>query len=40
MTLQQLRYIIEIAQSGSFSLAAQRLFITQPSLSKSVADLE
>ena len=40
MTLQQLRYIIEIAQSGSISLAAQRLFITQPSLSKSVADLE
>lgn len=37
---QQLRYIIEIAQSGSISLAAQRLFITQPSLSKSVADLE
>ena len=40
MTLQQLRYIIEIAQSGSISLAAQRLYITQPSLSKSVADLE
>ena len=40
MTLQQLRYIIEIAQSGSISLAAQRLFITQPSLSASIKELE
>lgn len=40
MTLQQLRYIIQIVQSGSISMAAQKLYITQPSLSKSVADLE
>lgn len=40
MTLQQLRYVIQIAQSGSISMAAQKLFITQPSLSKAVADLE
>ncbi len=40
MTLQQLRYIMQIVQSGSISTAAQKLFITQPSLSKSVADLE
>ncbi len=40
MTLQQLRYIMQIVQSGSISMAAQKLFITQPSLSKSVADLE
>ncbi len=40
MTLQQLRYIMQILQSGSISMAAQKLFITQPSLSKSVADLE
>lgn len=40
MTLQQLRYIIQVAQSGSISMAAQKLFITQPSLSKAVSDLE
>ncbi|MDO4285593.1 MAG: LysR family transcriptional regulator [Eubacteriales bacterium] len=40
MTLQQLRYIIEIVESGSISTAAQRLFISQPSLSKAVAELE
>lgn len=40
MTLQQLKYIIQIVQSGSISTAAQKLFITQPSLSKSVAELE
>ncbi len=40
MTLQQLKYIIEIAETGSITMAAQRLFIAQPSLSKSVAELE
>lgn len=40
MTIQQLKYVIEIAESGSISTAAGRLFITQPSLSKSVAELE
>ena len=40
MTLQQLKYIIEIAETGSITQAAERLFIAQPSLSKSVAELE
>ncbi|MCU6763468.1 Cys regulon transcriptional activator [uncultured Roseburia sp.] len=40
MTLQQLKYVIQIVQSGSISGAAQKLFITQPSLSKAVTDLE
>lgn len=40
MTLQQLKYIIQIVQCGSITMAAQRLFITQPSLSKAVSDLE
>ena len=40
MTLQQLRYIITIVETGSITTAAQRLFIAQPSLSKSVAELE
>lgn len=40
MTLQQLKYIITIAECGSITTAAGRLFIAQPSLSKSVAELE
>lgn len=40
MTFQQLKYIITIAECGSITSAAQKLFITQPSLSKAVADLE
>ena len=40
MTLQQLNYIIEIADTGSISRAAENLFVTQPSISKSVAELE
>ena len=40
MTLQQLKYIIEIVNSGSMSEAAKRLFISQPSLSNSVKELE
>ena len=40
MTLQQLRYVIQIVESGSFNSAAKALFISQPSLSKSIHDLE
>ena len=40
MTLQQLKYIITIAETSSITTAAQRLFIAQPSLSKAVAELE
>ena len=40
MTIQQLKYIVEIAETGSITMASQRLFIAQPSLSKSVAELE
>lgn len=40
MTLQQLRYAITIAQSKSMNEAAQSLFISQPSLSSSIRDLE
>lgn len=40
MTLQQLRYIITIAESGTLSEASRRLFISQPSLSQSLKDLE
>ncbi len=40
MTLQQLKYIIQIVESGSISTASAKLFITQPSLSKAVSELE
>ena len=40
MTLNQLKYIIEVADTGSMTTAANNLFIAQPSLSKAVAELE
>lgn len=40
MTIQKLRYIIEIVSCGSINEAAKRLFITQPSLSAAVRELE
>ncbi|MFC0332207.1 LysR family transcriptional regulator [Paenibacillus sepulcri] len=40
MTLQQLRYVIEVANRGSMNEAAKRLFISQPSLSNAIKELE
>lgn len=40
MTLQQLIYVVEITQSGSISEAAKKLFVSQPSLSNALLDLE
>lgn len=40
MTLQQLKYVIAVAEKGSVSEAAKTLFISQPSLSSSIRDLE
>ncbi len=40
MTLQQLKYIVAIAESGSITKAATKLMIAQPSLSKALSDLE
>ncbi|QYR19131.1 LysR family transcriptional regulator [Paenibacillus sp. sptzw28] len=40
MTLQQLKYVIEVAVRGSINEAAKRLFISQPSLSNAIKDLE
>lgn len=40
MTLQQLKYVIAIAENGSISSAAAKLLIAQPSLSKAISELE
>ena len=40
MTLQQLRYVIEVADKGSITEAAKSLFIAQPSLSAAIHELE
>jgi LysR family transcriptional regulator, nitrogen assimilation regulatory protein len=40
MTLKQLRYLIAIAEAGSFSAAARRAYIAQPALSRQIGLLE
>lgn len=40
MTLQQLRYIITVAETGTMTEAANALFISQPSLSNAIHELE
>lgn len=40
MTLVQLRHLISLAESGSFSKSAQALHLTQPALSRSIRALE
>ena len=40
MTLTQLRYIITVAESKSMNKAAKKLFISQPSLSSAIKELE
>lgn len=40
MTLQQLKYVIEVSRCRSISKAAQNLFISQPSLSNAIKELE
>ncbi|SHJ31704.1 LysR family transcriptional regulator [Hespellia stercorisuis] len=40
MTLQQLKYIVTVAECGTISEAAKRLFISQPSLTNAIKDIE
>nr|WP_310784222.1 hydrogen peroxide-inducible genes activator [uncultured Alistipes sp.] len=40
MTIIQLEYLLAVANYGSFSLAAEKCFMTQPSLSMQVKNLE
>jgi DNA-binding transcriptional LysR family regulator len=40
MTLQQLKYILAISETGSMNKAAEQLYVSQPSLTSSVQELE
>jgi len=40
MKLHQLKYFIEVVSSGSINEAARRLYISQPTLSKAIRELE
>ena len=40
MQLQQLIYFVTVAEQGSFNKAAEKLFTTQPNLSKAINNLE
>lgn len=40
MTLVQLKHFLELARSGSFSVSARKLHLTQPALSRSIKSLE
>ena len=40
MTLQQLNYIITISETGSINKAAERLYVSQPSLTSAIKELE
>ncbi len=40
MTLQQLRYVVTVADKGTISEAAKALFISQPSLTNAIKELE
>ena len=40
ISLQQLRYIIEVAECGSINAASQQLYVSQPTLSTTIKDTE
>ncbi|MDY2557903.1 MAG: LysR family transcriptional regulator, partial [Candidatus Faecousia sp.] len=40
MTLQQIRYCLTIAETGSMNRAAENLYVTQPALTGAIQELE
>ena len=40
MTLQQLKYMITVADTGTITEAANKLYISQPSLTNAIHELE
>jgi DNA-binding transcriptional LysR family regulator len=40
MNIKQLRYVVAIANTGTFREASEQLYVSQPSMSIAVKDLE
>lgn len=40
MTFQQLKYVITVAETGTITEAAGKLYVSQPSLTKAIHELE
>ena len=40
MTIQDLRYFVEIAKEGNFSAAAKKLYVTEATISHQILKLE
>ena len=40
MTLQQLKYVLMVAETGTITEAANNLYISQPSLTNAIHELE
>ena len=40
MRLNQFQYLLSLAEHGSFSKAAQELFVAQPSISQAIKEME
>ena len=40
MTLQQFKYVITVAETGTITEAANRLYVSQPSLTNAIHELE
>ncbi|MFF3024419.1 LysR family transcriptional regulator [Gottfriedia sp. NPDC057948] len=40
MNIEKFEYLIEVAKTGSFSIASQNLFVSQPAISQSIKSIE
>ena len=40
MNLMHLKYAVEVSETGSINKAAERLFVSQPNLSRAIKELE
>jgi len=40
MNTEQINYIVKVAETGSISISADKLYVTQAAISKSISNLE